>query len=110
MATTPSIDTACRRDAVAFLIPNDFSLGEAANPMIKLAVGDAGHCAVVGLEDDRSLFGIAVLQIAIEAVVRHIELAVLEPFVERRIGFVERPGEGFMPQQLALGELGPEPG
>ena len=93
-------------DAVALLDAEGLEpVGETADAMIEIAIGDARHRAVIGLEDDRDLFGVAVFQVAVEAVVRHIEFAVLEPFVERRVGFVERLRERLVPEQLGLREL-----
>ena len=51
----------------------------------QLAVGDARHRAVVGLEDDRRLVLDRRAHVAVQAVVRGVELAVLEPLVERRV-------------------------
>ena len=80
---------------------------EAAYLVIEILVADAGDRAVVGLEDDRDLVRLR-REVPVEAVVRRVELAVVEPFVERRVRFVERLGKGLLPQQLGAGMLGPE--
>ncbi len=85
-------------------------VGEPAHAVIELPVGDLRHRAVVGLEDDRDLVRVAVREIAVEAVVGDIELAVVEPLVERRVGLVERPRERLLPQHLVPRELRPETG
>ncbi|MNS74812.1 hypothetical protein D3C72_1082960 [compost metagenome] len=78
------------------------AVGKAAHLAMQLAVGDARHAAVVGLEHDRDLVRIAVLQVAVQAVVRGVELAVFEPLVERCVALVQHLGEGLGPvQQLA---------
>ena len=81
---------------------------EAADPLEQLPVSHLRHGAVVGLEDDRDLLGIAVRDVAVEAVVGHIELPVLEPLVERRVRLVERLRERLLPQYFVPGELRPE--
>ena len=86
------------------------AVGEPADAVIELPVGDLRHRAVVGLEDDRDLFGVAVREVAVEAVVRDVELAVVEPLVERRVRLVERLRERLVPQQLVARELRPEAG
>ena len=55
-----------------------------ANALMKLAIGYFRDSAVVRLENDRDLVRVAVLEVAVEAVVRDVELAVVEPLVERR--------------------------
>ncbi len=75
---------------------------------MQLAIGDARDRAIVGLEDHGDLVGVAVLQVALEAVVRGVELTVLEPGVERRPGFVEDLGEGLVPQQVLVRQARPE--
>ena len=55
-----------------------------------------------------TLFG-CVLEVPVEAVVRGVELAVVEPLEERRVRLVEDLGEGLVPQQLLARVVGPEP-
>ena len=75
--------------------------------MVELLVGDLRHLAVVGLEDDRGLVGLR-LQVPVEAVVGGVQLAVVEPPVERRLRFVERLGEGLLPGEIFPREPRPE--
>src|SRR5439155_409892 len=97
-------------DAVALLDAARLeAVGELAHAVIEVLIGDLCHLAVIGLEHDRGLVGVAVLQVAVETVVRSVELAVFEPLVERRVGLVERFGERLVPHKLVAGELGPEP-
>ena len=92
-------------------MPSDLqAVGEAADPLEQLPVRDLRHRPVVGLEDDRDLVGVAVRDVAVEAVVGDVELPVLEPLVERRVRLVERLGERLVPQQLLPRELRPEAG
>src|SRR5213075_1875041 len=58
-------------------------------------------------EDDRD-FVADRLQVTIEAVVRSIQLAVIEPAEERRLAFVEHLAEGLRPGERLARELGPE--
>ncbi len=76
--------------------------------MIEVLVRDARDRAVVGFEDDRDLAGVAVLEVALEAVVRDVELAVLEPLVERRVALVEHAGERLAPAERLAREVAPE--
>ncbi|MCY1229380.1 hypothetical protein D9M72_417440 [compost metagenome] len=75
------------------------AVGQAAHLGVQFTVGDTRHGAVVGLEHDRDLVGVAVFKVAVQAVVGGIELAVLEPLVERRIALVQHLGEGLVPVQ-----------
>ena len=62
-------------------------------------VADARDLAVVGLEDDRDLVAEAALDLAVQAVVRDVQRAVLEPLEERRFAVVEHLGERRLPAQ-----------
>ena len=62
---------------------------EAADLVVELLVGDRRDLAVVGLEDDRDLVGLR-REVPVEAVVRRVQLAVVEPLEERRVRLVER--------------------
>ena len=77
-------------------------VGEPAGALEQLAVADLGDRAVVGLEDDRGLVAEPVLDVAVEAVVRGVQRAVLEPLEERRLVVVEDALERRSPRdQLA---------
>ena len=82
-------------------------VGELADAVIELLVGDLGHLAVVGLEDDRDLVRLR-LEVPVEAVVGGVQLAVVEPLVERRVRLVEHLREGLGPQQVLAREPRPE--
>ncbi|XQU70162.1 hypothetical protein OJJOAM_002893 [Cupriavidus sp. H18C1] len=84
------------------------AIGQLAHARMQLAIGNPGDRAVVGLEHDRDLVGVAVLEIALQAVVRGVQLAVLEPLVERRVALVQHLGEGLGPDQLLAGMARPE--
>ena len=64
------------------------AVGELADAVVELLVGDLGDRPVVGLEDDGDLVRLG-LQVPVEAVVGDVQLAVLEPLEERRIGLVQ---------------------
>ena len=74
-------------------------VGEAAGALEQFAVGDLADLGVVGLEDDRDLVAQAGLDLAVEAVVRGVQRAVVEPLEERRVAVVEHLGEGLLPAQ-----------
>jgi hypothetical protein len=96
-------------DAIALLDAERLQpIREPADAVVKLLVRDLGDLAVVGLEHDRHLVRVAVLEVALEAVVGHVERAVLEPLVERRLRFIERPAERLVPQQRLPRESAPE--
>ncbi len=87
-------------DAIALLDAERLQrVGEAADVVVERLVGDLGDRAVVGLEDDRDLVGLR-RQVPVEAVVRGVQLAVVEPLEERRVGFVERLRERLVPQHV----------
>ena len=78
--------------------------------MIQLPVGHLRHDPVIGLEDDRDPFRVAVREVAIEAVVGNVELAIVEPLVERRVRLIERCRERLVPEDFIPRELRPESG
>jgi len=95
--------------AVAFLHAQLLqAVGKAADAVIELLVGDLCHLAVVGLEDDGRLVRLR-FEMAVEAVVGNIDLAVLEPGVEGGIRFIQHLGELLVPDQVVAGNLAPEP-
>ena len=82
-------------------------IGELADAVVELLVGDLGDRAVVGLEDDGDLVGLRA-QVPVETVVGDVELAVLEPFEERRVALVQHLREGLVPKQMLARKPGPE--
>ena len=52
---------------------------------MEFTIRESSDSAIVSLENDGNAIGIAVAQIAIEAVVGNIELTIFEPLVERRL-------------------------
>ena len=95
--------------AVAFLDATvSQRIGEAADALQQLLIGDVGDGAVVGFEDDRVFRAVARFDVAIEAVVRRVEFAVLEPGVERRVRFVEHLRERLVPRERFARETRPE--
>ncbi len=74
----------------------------------ELRVGDAAGVAGGALEVDRDPVPVAGADVAVEAVLGDVELAVVEPPGERGVGPVERPGERCPPVQQAACLVGPE--
>jgi hypothetical protein len=75
---------------------------------MQLAVGQPGDFAAVSLKDDRSFFGVAIFQVAVQAVVGNIQLAISEPFVERGTGFIQGLGEWLVPGEILARQAPPE--
>ena len=85
-------------DPVAFGDPHGTqAVGQLADLRMQLRIRDPRDQSVVGLKHDRRLVRVAQLQVAVQAVVRNVELPVLEPAVERRMILVQRPGERLVP-------------
>ena len=83
-------------------------VGELADPVVQLLIGNLGDGAVVGFEDQRGLVA-ARCQMAVQAVVGNIEFAIGKPFVEGRGGFIQRLRKRLLPGQQFARLLGPEP-
>jgi hypothetical protein len=82
-------------------------VGELAHLGQQFAVADLGDLAVVGFEDDGRLATQAALDVAVQAVVRHVERAVLEPLEERGAFAVQHLGEGRLPADDLARQAGP---
>ena len=66
-------------DAIALLDAASFQrVGELADLLVQLLVADLRNLAVVGFEDDRDLIRLR-LEVTVQAVVRSVELTVVEP-------------------------------
>ncbi|SAK68240.1 hypothetical protein AWB80_03378 [Caballeronia pedi] len=83
-------------------------VGEAADAIEQILIGDVGDGAVVGFEDDRVVVAAARFDMTVETVVRRVQLAVLEPRVERRLRFIQHLGERLVPGKRLAREAGPE--
>ena len=83
-------------------------VGELADALQHFLVGDLGDLAVVGFKDDGGLVLDRRAHVLVQAVGGGIQLAIFEPFVERRIGFVQHFGEGLGPHHVLTGQTGPE--
>ena len=96
-------------DAIALLHAAFFQrVREARHAREQVFVRDLRDGAVVGLEDHRDARAVAGFDVTVEAVVRRVQFAVLEPRVERRVRFVEHLREGFVPSQRFACEPRPE--
>ncbi|ERJ33876.1 hypothetical protein L810_3706 [Burkholderia sp. AU4i] len=74
----------------------------------EIRIGDARDGTVVGFEDHRDALAVAGFDVTVEAVVRRVQLAVVEPLVERRVGLVEHFGERLVPREAFAREARPE--
>ena len=70
--------------------------------------GDLGDLATVCLEDDRGLVLGGGADVLVQAVGGGVQFAIVKPFVERRIGLVQHPGERLVPDHVVLGKPAPE--
>jgi hypothetical protein len=94
--------------AIARHHPQRFqAIGELADTRVQLLVGDLRHRAVVSLENQRGLVAPGG-QMTVQTVPGHVEFAILEPLVERRLRFVERPRERLFPVDCPAGLIRPE--
>ena len=75
---------------------------------MQLGVGEVALLALLAAPVERDPVSVARLNVAVQAVVRRVQLAVGEPLVERRVGIVEDLGRLLEPVQL-LGLLEPPP-
>ena len=72
-------------------------VGQAAHTRQQVLVRDVGHLAIVRLEDDGHFVAATGFDMAVETVVRGIELAIVKPAIKRSIALVQRPRERFVP-------------
>ena len=70
---------------------------------MKLTIGQASGSAISRFKNDGDAVRITIAQIAIEAVVGNIQLAVFEPLVERRLRFIKYLGKGLFPLEVLFG-------
>ena len=68
--------------------------------MEQLLVGDPGDLTPIGFKNNGDLVGKAGLDVFIQAVVGGVQKAIVKPLVEGRIGLIEDPREGLLPDQL----------
>ena len=66
-------------------------VGEALDVAQQVGVGDVALLALLAAPVERDAVAAARLDVAVEAVVRRVQLAAGEPLVERRVRVVERP-------------------
>jgi hypothetical protein len=91
-------------------MPAPFSaLAKLADHGVQLFVGNVGHLAVVAFKDDGFFVFSGCAEVAVQAVVRSVELTVGKPFVKRGAGLVQRLGERLLPAQVFTRQTGPKP-
>ncbi|CAB5172728.1 hypothetical protein IST4134_04328 [Burkholderia cenocepacia] len=96
-------------DAIALADPAFLQrIGETRHAREEIGIGDAGDGAVVGLEDHRDALAVAGFDVTIETVVRRVQLAVVEPGVERRVALIEHLRERLVPREAFARETRPE--
>ena len=83
-------------------------IGKFAHALVKLAIGDLGHVTSIRLKNQRDFFSIAIGEMHIQTVGRYIELAITEPFVERRIRLVQHLRERLVPVEFFARQATPE--
>ena len=95
-------------DAVALLHTLGLQhIGQAADALQQFAVGDFGDFAVVSFENDGDFATQACLDMTVQAVVGHIQQAVIEPLVKGRLAVVKRLAERFFPTDEFARQAGP---
>jgi hypothetical protein len=80
---------------------------EHAHPAVKLLVRDPCDLPVVRLENDGRLVRLR-FEVSVEAVVRRVEGAVVKPFEEGRLRFVDHRVERLLPDDFLAREPAPE--
>ena len=83
-------------------------VGELAHACEQFTVGGLGDLAVVRLEDHGGLVLDRRAHVFVQAIRTGVKFAVVEPFVERRIGLVQRAGEGLAPHHVGARQAAPE--
>ena len=83
------------------------TIGELAYATMQFRVADVAGLAVIGFKNDGSLVGLG-LEMAVEAVVGNIHLAVVEPAIERRLALVQDLRERLVPVHEFTRPPGPE--
>jgi hypothetical protein len=83
-------------------------IGEFGNLGEEFLVGNLGDFAVVGFENQGNLVAETCFNLAVQAVVGNVQLAVGKPFEEGGIGLVQHLGERLFPGDHFAGALGPE--
>jgi len=67
-----------------------------------------GDFTTIGFENDGGLVAQTLFDVAVQAVVRRVELAVGKPLEKRRIAVIQHLGEWHLPGQKFLGQAAPE--
>jgi len=75
---------------------------------MQVLVCELGDFAVVSFENNGGLVGVAVLQIDVEAVIRNVQLTVVEPFIKWRFGLVQGFGKRLLPGKILTCKFCPE--
>ena len=83
------------------------AVGEAAHFVVQLLVADVGGLTLFAFENNRGLVGL-VREVTVDAVIRHVHLAVAEPAEKRRAAVVQHRRERFVPVEMFAGQFCPE--
>ena len=75
---------------------------------MQLAISILTDRTVICLENNRSLVGVTVIEMTVEAVVGNIQLAVIKPFIERCLRLVEHAGKRLLPMKVLVGQPTPK--
>ncbi len=76
------------------------AIGKTGNTTEQILVGDPRHLTIIRLENQRQLVAQAGGDMAVQAVVRDIQLAIGEPLVKRRVRFIQHLGERRLPAHM----------
>ena len=95
--------------AVTFLNAHGLQgAGKLADFSVQFLIGDIDDGAVIAFKNDGFFVFGGRAQVAVQAVVGGIEMAVRKPGIKRGVGLVQHFGEGLFPAQVVTGQLGPE--
>ena len=83
-------------------------IGKLAHTGQQFFVGGLGDGAVIGFKNHGHLVFSGCTDVLVQAVGRSIEFTVIKPFVERRVGLVQRAGERLVPEHVFAGQAGPK--
>ena len=83
-------------------------VGKPADTVVKFTVSDGGNRAIVCFKNNRSLLFGGCTKMPVEAVVGHVQFAVVKPAIKGLVRLIKRLGEGFVPKQVLSRQAGPK--
>jgi hypothetical protein len=95
-------------DTISFLdAKRSQTIGKLANATMKIKVCGTRDCAVIRLKNNRDLVWLG-CQVPIEAVERDVQLAIIKPFEEGMVRFIQYTCERFVPQYVFARQSAPK--